>query len=74
MDIVFWICIKIMTTVSSLTGISYQHLNVILFVLLHPAITTLFIYKYLKYKKKYNILVKNRDHEYNRHNIKTIRS
>jgi len=53
MDTIFWICVKIMQVMSKAIGITYQELNVILFVILHPAIT-LFIWLRLRhFKKKY---------------------
>ena len=51
MDTIFWICVKIMQVMSDMMGITYQQLNVILFVILHPAITIFFFLKYRKYKK-----------------------
>ena len=51
MDTVFWICVKLMQVGSKLLGISYQQLNVILFVVLHPAITIYLFFLYRKYKK-----------------------
>jgi len=53
MDTIFWICVEIMKVGASILGITYQQLNVILFVFLHPAITLFFIYRYRKYKKLY---------------------
>ncbi|CAN1495139.1 hypothetical protein MCERE19_00319 [Spirosomataceae bacterium] len=51
METVFWICVKIMQVMSNVLGISYQLLNVLLFVILHPAITLILYIKYRKYKK-----------------------
>lgn len=51
MDTIFWICVKIMQVMSKMLGITYQQLNVILFVILHPAITLILYAKYRKYKK-----------------------
>ncbi len=51
MDTIFWICVKIMQVMSKMLGITYQQLNVILFVILHPAITLILYVKYRKYKK-----------------------
>ena len=51
MDTIFWICVKIMQLMSNALGITYQQLNVILFVILHPAITVILYMKYRKYKK-----------------------
>jgi hypothetical protein len=53
MDTVFWICVKIMQVASDFLGITYQQLNVILFVIIHPAITIYLFYLYRKYKKAY---------------------
>ena len=54
MDTVFWICVKLMVLVSHAIGISYQQLNVLLFVILHPAITLVLFLKYRKYKRLFN--------------------
>lgn len=51
MDTIFWICVRLMQLGSNLLGISYQELNVILFVLLHPALTLFLYFRYRKYKK-----------------------
>ena len=40
-----------MQVLSKMLGITYQQLNVILFVILHPAITLILYVKYRKYKK-----------------------
>lgn len=53
MDTIFWICVKIMQVMSNVLGITYQQLNVILFVILHPAITLILFFKYRKYKKRW---------------------
>ncbi len=39
---------------ANVLGITYQQLNVILFVFLHPAITIILFFKYKKYKKLSN--------------------
>ena len=41
-----------MQVMSGMLGITYQQLNVILFVMLHPAITIYIYFKYRKYKKQ----------------------
>lgn len=51
MDAIFWICVKIMQVMSDILGITYQQLNVVLFVILHPAITVVLFFKYRKYKR-----------------------
>ena len=55
MDTIFWICVKIMQVMSDMMGITYQQLNVILFVIIHPAITVWLFVLYRKYKKLVNI-------------------
>ena len=51
METVFWICVKLMQVTSDFIGITYQQLNVILFVIIHPIITLIVFLKYRKYKK-----------------------
>jgi hypothetical protein len=50
MDTIFWICVRLMQLGSNVLGISYQELNVLLFVLLHPALTLFLYFRYRKYK------------------------
>lgn len=57
METIFWICVKLMMLTSHLIGISYQQLNVLLFVIIHPLITILL---YLKYKKYKNLYLQNK--------------
>lgn len=60
MEQIFWICVKIMQLMSNAFGISYQQLNVLLFVVLHPAITVYLYFLYRKYKKLYTERVENK--------------
>lgn len=53
MDTIFWICVELMKKGAAMLGITYEEFNVILFVLIHPAITLFFIFGYRKYKKLY---------------------
>ncbi len=62
MDTIFWICVKIMQITSDMLGITYQQLNVILFVIIHPIITLILWFKYRKYKRLLK-LQKNTDEE-----------
>ncbi|NEM96299.1 hypothetical protein [Pontibacter burrus] len=55
METIFWICVQLMVMGAKLLGISYQQLNVILFVILPPAITAFFWYQYRRYKRKYKL-------------------
>ena len=57
MDTIFWICVKIMQVMSNFLGITYQQLNVILFVIIHPSITILLFLKYRKYKHLWKMKV-----------------
>ncbi|MDQ7917392.1 hypothetical protein RBU60_07385 [Mesonia sp. MT50] len=54
MDEIFWICVELMKKGAAILGITYEEFNVILFVLIHPAITLFFIFSYWKYKKLYS--------------------
>ncbi len=51
METLFWICVRLMVALSHLLGVSYPQLNVLLFVVLHPALTVFLFWKYRKYKK-----------------------
>ena len=48
MEGIFNACMDFLYWVSSMTGITYEQLNVVLFVFLHPAIT---LYYFIKYKQ-----------------------
>jgi predicted tellurium resistance membrane protein TerC len=52
MNTIFWICVELMVRASKMLGITYQELNVILFVFLHPMITLIIWFKYKKYKRE----------------------
>ena len=62
MDIIFWVCVKIMQILSNILGITYQELNVLIFVIIHPLITIIFILLFIKYKKLY-ITLKKKNYE-----------
>lgn len=47
MKTIFNICVELMIIMSDMIGITYQQLNVLLFVILHPVITVFFIYLYI---------------------------
>lgn len=51
MDTIFWVCVKTMQVMSNMIGITYQQLNVLLFVIIHPIITIFFFAQYRKYKR-----------------------
>jgi hypothetical protein len=56
MEPVFWVCVQLMVVSSKAIGISYQQLNVILFVILHPALTAWLFWRYRVYKQRYTQL------------------
>jgi len=60
MDIIFWVCVKIMQILSNILGITYQELNVLIFVIIHPLITIIFILLFIRYKKLYITLKKKK--------------
>lgn len=45
MDTIFWICVEILKVAANALGISYQALNVWLFVIIHPLITLLLYFR-----------------------------
>jgi len=51
MDTIFWICVEILRISAKFLGISYQALNVWLFVVINPLITFYLYYLYRKYKR-----------------------
>ncbi len=54
MDKAFWICVKIIQEMSKILGMTYEELNIWLFVIIHPLITLIFIVLFIKYKRLYN--------------------
>ncbi len=53
MDTIFWLCVELLKVSANFLGITYQALNVWLFVIIHPFLTIYFFYLYRKYKKRY---------------------
>lgn len=53
MNTVFDICVEIMKVMSAFLGITYEQLNVWLFVILHPLVTLILWFQYRKYKRLY---------------------
>lgn len=47
---VFWACVHIMQWMCSVTGISYEALNIWLFIIIQPALIVLFAVLYFKQK------------------------
>ena len=54
MDTAFWICVKIIQEMSKILGMTYEELNIWLFVIIHPILTLIFIVLFIKYKRLYN--------------------
>ena len=53
METIFYLCVKFLDQLSYLFGLSYQEINVILFVFIHPLVTVIFYLLYRKYKVLY---------------------
>ena len=53
MDFIFWVCVRLMVVTAHLLHISYQQLNELLFVLMHPALTLFFFWRSRVYKRRY---------------------
>lgn len=60
MEKLFWVCVQIMKDLALITGYSYEEINIIIFVIIHPAITLLlfiglmiFFILYLKERGKH---------------------
>lgn len=54
MDTAFWICVKIIQEMSKILGMTYEELNIWLFVIIHPILTLIFMLLFIKYKRLYN--------------------
>lgn len=53
MNTLFDFCVQVLKDLESLTGISYEALNIWIFVIIHPLLTIYLFYLYRKYKKRY---------------------
>ena len=51
-DIIFKVCVFILVDLANLLGISYELINIIIFVILQPALILLFFILWRKEKKK----------------------
>ena len=54
MDSIFQFCVDILRETAKIIGISYEAINVWIFVIIHPLITTYLFYQYKKYKRLFN--------------------
>jgi len=52
----FWLCVNIMKFICEQTGISYEALNIWLFVIIHPLVTLLLLFWVLRLRRKINRL------------------
>ena len=59
MNELFWICVKLIQDLSRITGISYEELNIWLFVIINPLVSLLFIILYIRLLVLYGKLKKN---------------
>ena len=54
-DFVFKVCVIVLVDLANLIGISYEAINIIIFVFLQPALILLFFILWRKERKKNNI-------------------
>ncbi len=54
-------CIRFLYTVSDTTGLSYEEINVWLFIIIQPGLIIFFFVNSIKWKKKYFIILRNRE-------------
>ena len=48
----FWLCVNFMKFICEHTGISYEALNILLFVIIHPLVTLLLLFWVLRLRRK----------------------
>lgn len=56
MNSFFWDCVHFMQVTAKWLGLTYEEWNVILFVIIHPLLTTLLLFLLLRYRYKYRRL------------------
>lgn len=56
MDTVFWVCVRLMVITAHILHISYQQLNVLLFVILHPLFTAWCYWRYRVFRKRWELV------------------
>jgi len=52
MDSIFQFCVDLLRELANFIGISYEAINIWLFVVIHPLITIYLFYLYRKYKSR----------------------
>ena len=57
-DKIFHICVDLLFWFSELIGLTYEEINVWIFIVIHPIITFIFMYLYIKYRYKYQLINK----------------
>lgn len=53
MDKTFDLCVDLLIYWADILGMTYNELNIYLFVIIHPIITLLFLYQYMRYRVKF---------------------
>jgi len=53
MDALFNICVEILIWISEFLGISYQAVNIWIFVIIHPILTIVFFWLMINYRNKW---------------------
>ena len=51
MNQLFYYCVEILKKISEITSMSYEEINIWIFVVIHPIVTLLLIYELAKCKK-----------------------
>lgn len=59
-DAIFNFCVRILMDISHASGISYEAINIWLFIIIHPLITILFVILYIITLKRFRNLKKRR--------------
>jgi len=48
----FYLCVRLLEVVGDITGMGYFLANIVIFIILHPAVTFLFFYLWRKEKQR----------------------
>ena len=59
-DLVFKVCVIVLVDLANLIGISYEAINIIIFVFLQPALILLFFILWRKERRKNKLVLKGR--------------
>lgn len=58
MDKLFWFCVDLIYRISNITGLTYEEVNIWLFVIIHPLISIILLILCVRYIKLYRKLKK----------------